>query len=48
MKYSRQSQRDKADTPTNRLREPPSSAMKEMVEKAQASVSILMSVEAKL
>ena len=48
MKYSRQSQRDKADTPTNRLREPPSSAMKEMVEKAQASVSILMSVVAKL
>ena len=48
MKYSTQSQSDKADTPTNRLRDPPSSAMKDIVLKAQASVSILMSVEAKL
>ena len=47
-KYSRPSQSDKADTPTNRLREPPRSAIKDAVEKAQVSVSILMSVEAKL
>ena len=48
MKYSTQSQSDMADTPINRLREPPSSAMKDIVGNAQASVSILMSVEVKL
>ena len=46
--YSTQSQTDKKETPTKRLRAPPRSAMKEMVEKAQASVSTRMSVVAKL
>ena len=45
---SPQSQSDKKETPTKRLRAPPRSAMKEMVEKAQASVSTRMSVVAKL
>ena len=46
--YSTQSHTDKKETPTKRLRAPPRSAMKEMVEKAQASVSTRMSVVAKL
>ena len=45
---SPQSQSDKKEAPTKRLRAPPRSAMKEMVEKAQASVSTRMSVVAKL
>ena len=44
---SKQSQTDKKETPTKRLREPPRSAMKEMPEKAQTSVSTLSCVEAK-
>ena len=44
---SRQSQTDKKETPTKRLREPPRSAMNETAEKAQTSVSTLVLVEAK-
>ena len=46
-KYSRKSQADRKETPTKRPRDPPRSAMKEMVGYAQTSVSTLISVEAK-
>ena len=40
-KYSAQSQTERRETPTKRLREPPRSARKEMVGKAQTSLSSL-------
>ena len=39
MIYSTQSQNDKAETPINRLSDPPSSAIKDIVENAHSSVS---------
>ena len=44
---SKQSQTDKKENPTKRLKEPPRSAMNEMAEKAQTSVSTLILVVAK-
>ena len=40
------SQTERAEMPTKRLRAPPSSDMKEMVEKAQTSLFTVISVEA--
>ena len=48
LKIPSQSQTDKKEKPTKSPREPPISAMKEMVEKAQTSVSTITLVEAKL
>ena len=45
---SKQSHTDKKETPTKRLREPPRSAMNEMAENAQTSVSTLILVDAKV
>ena len=45
--YSNTSQADKNEIPTKRLRAPPSSDMKEMVDTAQTSLSTVISVDAK-
>ena len=45
--YSSRSQAERKETPMKRLRAPPSSDMKEMVDTAQTSLSTVISVDAK-